>query len=100
MLGRDHVEAAQADILQLPSVGRTFDVIDSAGVLVPFGAPMEGWRLLLSILRPGGVMRLGLYSEFARQCIVAGRQLIAERGLGSSADDIRSFRHDVLQMPP
>jgi SAM-dependent methyltransferase len=84
----------------LPSIGRTFDVIDSAGVLVALADPAAGWRILLSILRPRGVMRIGLYSELARQSVVAGRKLIAERGLGGSAKDIRDFRHEVMRMPP
>jgi len=98
-LGYDSVDFAQADILQLPSLGRTFDVIDSAGVLVALADPMKGWRSLLSVLRPGGVMRLGLYSELARQYIVLGRQLIAERGLGGTAAEIREFRQEIFQLP-
>jgi len=51
-----------------------------------------GWRLLLSMLRPGGFMRLGLYSKAARQDLVDARRFIAERGYGPSTEDIRRSR--------
>jgi hypothetical protein len=44
-------------------------------------------------------MRVGLYSEFARQPVIAAQAFIAERGYGGSTDDIRRFRQDVLTEP-
>jgi Tfp pilus assembly protein PilF/SAM-dependent methyltransferase len=95
-LGLSHVEYAQADILKLGSIGRTFDIIESGGVLHHLEDPMAGWRVLLSLLRPGGLMLLGFYSELARRHIVAARAFIAERGYGRTADDIRRCRQDLL----
>jgi tetratricopeptide (TPR) repeat protein len=97
-LGLDNVEFAQADILQLPSLGRTFDVVDSTGVLHHLGDPLAGWRALVSILHPGGLMRIGLYSEIARQMIVLARKEIAARGYGQSAKEIRRFRQEIMAM--
>lgn len=94
--GLTNVEYAQADILELGSIGRTFDVIESTGVLHHMAEPWAGWRVLLSLLRPGGVMQVGLYSELARTDIVAARSLIAERGYGRSAEDIRRCRQELL----
>ena len=39
--------------------------------------PLRGWRVLVSLLRPGGVMNIGLYSELARQDVVQARAFIA-----------------------
>jgi SAM-dependent methyltransferase len=97
-LNLTHVEFAQADILQLPSLGRTFNVIDSTGVLHHLGDPTAGWRALESILRPGGIMRIGLYSELARQVIVLARKEIAARRYGQSAKEIRRFRQEIIAM--
>ena len=94
-LGLSNIEYAQADILQLQSIGRTFDVIEASGVLHHLADPMAGWRVLLSILRPGGFMRLGLYSKLARQDLVAARTFIAQRGYGPSAAEIRRFREEL-----
>jgi len=97
-LGLDNIEYGQADILKLGSLGRSFDVIDCGGVLHHLGDPMAGWRVLLSLLRPNGVMRIALYSELARRHVVAARTFVAEHGYGRGADDIRRFRQDVLAL--
>ena len=62
-LGIENIEYAQADLLKLGSLGRTFDVVESAGVLHHLENPFEGWQVLLSLLKPHGLMRLGFYSE-------------------------------------
>lgn len=43
-------------------------------------------------------MRLGLYSERARQTIVAARKFISEHGYRATADDIRRCRQDLLSL--
>jgi tetratricopeptide (TPR) repeat protein/2-polyprenyl-3-methyl-5-hydroxy-6-metoxy-1,4-benzoquinol methylase len=88
---------AQADILELGTSGRQFDLIESLGVLHHLADPFAGWRALLSLLRPGGFMLLGLYSEMARRSVIAARALIKERELGDSADDIRGFRQHLIR---
>lgn len=93
------VEFAQADILKLGAVDKTFDVIDSVGVLHHLADPYAGWRVLLSLLRPGGLMRIGLYSTLAHADIAMAQAMIAQRGLGRSADDIRRFRQDIIALP-
>ena len=58
-LGLANIEYAQADILKLADISRTFDVIESVGVLHHLADPFAGWRTLLSRLRPGRVHVLG-----------------------------------------
>jgi 2-polyprenyl-3-methyl-5-hydroxy-6-metoxy-1,4-benzoquinol methylase/cytochrome c-type biogenesis protein CcmH/NrfG len=93
--GLTNVEFAQADIMKLGSLGRSFDFIDSSGVLHHTADPWAAWRVLLSLLRPGGMMQIGLYSELARRNVVAARALIAERGYRAVPDDIRRVREIV-----
>jgi SAM-dependent methyltransferase len=95
--GLHNIEYAQADILGLPALGRGFDRIEAVGVLHHLAEPETGWRGLLSLLRNGGEMRVGLYSEPARRAIVAVRSLIAERGYRPTAEDIRKCRQEVLR---
>ena len=90
-----NVEFAQADIMKLGSLGRQFDFIDAFGVLHHLADPWEGWRILLSLLRPGGAMTVGLYSAQARRNVVAGRALIAQRGYQPTPDDIRRCREEI-----
>jgi SAM-dependent methyltransferase/tetratricopeptide (TPR) repeat protein len=95
----ERVEYVQGDILKLGGISRTFDLIASAGVLHHMADPLEGWRVLLSLLRPGGFMHLGLYSEIARRDVVAARAFIAERGYASTTADIRHCRQDLMNTP-
>jgi tetratricopeptide (TPR) repeat protein/SAM-dependent methyltransferase len=94
-MGVTNVEFAHADIMKLSSIGRTFDFIDSSGVLHHLGDPWAGWRELLTLLRPGGIMQVGLYSELARKNVIAARALIAERGFRPVPEDIRRLREIV-----
>jgi Flp pilus assembly protein TadD/SAM-dependent methyltransferase len=97
-LGIANIEFGRADILQLESLGQTFDAIEVLGVLHHLRDPLEGWRVLLNLLRPGGFMWVGLYSALARQCVTAARAFIAERGYGHTADAIRQCRQDILAL--
>src|SRR5580704_128118 len=95
-LGFHNIEFAQADITKAAAIGRSFDFIDVSGVLHHLGDPWQGWRALLTLLRPGGVMQVGLYSKLARQNVVAARALIAERGYRPVPQDIRRCREEIL----
>jgi len=94
-----NIEYAQADILKLREIGRTFDVVYSSGVLHHMADPGEAWRILVSLLRPGGLMNLSLYSELGRADVVAARAFIAERGYQPTTADIRRCRQELLLTP-
>jgi tetratricopeptide (TPR) repeat protein/SAM-dependent methyltransferase len=97
-LGLTSIEFAQADILELGATDKRFDVIECSGVLHHMTNPFAGWLALLSLLRPGGFMQVGLYSQTARRDIARTRRLIAERDYGTSADDIRRCRQELLAL--
>src|ERR1700690_991143 len=86
----------QADILDLGRFGKTFDLIVSSGVRHHMRDPLAGLRALLDVLRPGGVLKLGLYSTLARAPIAEARAWIAKSGLDPSLQGIRAFRAAVL----
>lgn len=93
------ISYGQADILNIGAIGRSFDVVSASGVLHHLANPFAAWRGLLSVLKPGGVMHLGLYSEIARRDVVAVRKFIADRGYGSTPDEIRRCRQELLNSP-
>lgn len=95
-LGIGNIDYAQADLLQLDSLDRAFDLIEVLGVLHHLADPLAGWRALLAKLRPGGVMRVALYSELARASVVAGRELIARSGFAADTDGIRACRQAIM----
>lgn len=98
--GLSKLEYAQADITAVSGMDRTFDIIDSSGVLHHLREPLDGWRNLLGLLRPGGLMHIGLYSSTARQDVSAARELIAHENLDSSATSIRTFRQRLMHLKP
>lgn len=94
--GLTNIEYAQADIMQLASMHRSFEMIESVGVLHHLDVPMAGLRQLVSLLRPGGIMYLGFYSALARSNVEAARNYITEKAYGSTAEDIRQCREDMM----
>ena len=87
----------QADILDLDLLEREFDIIESIGVLHHMADPMAGWRKLCAHLKPGGVMRIGLYRDLGRQDIMAGRAYVQEKKLAADANGIRRFRQALIR---
>lgn len=98
-LGISNLELVHADLLNVHLLGRQFDVIESVGVLHHMADPIQGWRALASCLRPGGLMKIGLYSETARKDIVAAQSFVAERGFTAVPEEIRRCRQEILAMP-
>ena len=94
--GIHNIEYAQADVLELGTLGRTFDLIEAVGVLHHLSDPAKAWQVLESILRPGGLMLVGVFSALAERRINAQREFIQERQYGASADDIRRARQELI----
>ena len=93
----ENIEYMQADILDLEKLNKQFDIIESAGVLHHMDNPMKGWKVLTDCLKPGGLIRIGLYSELARHNIVKIREEISQIGIGSSDAELRSFRDMMIE---
>lgn len=98
--GLTTIEFAQADILTLPALARHFDVIDASGVLHHMGDPLEGWRALVSLLRPGGLMHIALYSAAARQEIRALRAIVTETAWAPTPAGLRALRQMIVSREP
>ncbi len=95
-LGVKNVDFKQADILKLGQLDSDYDIVESVGVLHHMKDPLAGWRIITDRLKPGGIMKIGLYSEIARESIVRAREMIAERKLEESPETIREFRQEIL----
>ena len=90
-LNIENIEFIQADILQLKKLNKKFDIIESAGAIQTMQDPIAGLKVLLDILEPHGFLRLGLYSEIARQPVVEIREFIKDKD-----KDIRSLRELII----
>lgn len=98
-LGLESIEYRQADILALGALEERFDLVECSGVLHHLEDPLEGWRILAGLRKPGALMRIGLYSETGRRAVVRARELIAARGFGADADGIRACRAAIRDDP-
>lgn len=98
-LGVATIEYAQADILRLTALERQFDLVESSGVLHHLADPLAGWRALLPLVRPGGILRLGFYSALARRGIARIRERLAAAGCEATPDAIRRFRQELMDTP-
>lgn len=94
--GVKNIQFMQADILDVPHLDKKFDIIESVGVLHHMKTPLDGWGALKKVLANDGVMQIGLYSETARQSVIALRDAIAQLQLSDEGTDIRLLRDLVL----
>ena len=99
-LDLNRIAFVQGDILDVAALEQTFDVVTSTGVLHHMADPAEGLARLTAVLKPGGVMRLALYSRRAREAVRLAREAIAAAGWSPDAEGIRALRRAVLTLPP
>jgi len=93
----ENVALIHGDILDLKEWSEPLDVIECVGVLHHMDDPLEGWRILSHLLKPGGLMRIGLYSSLARREIANVREFIAKLGLEATEEDIRRGRQEIIE---
>jgi SAM-dependent methyltransferase len=98
--GIKNITFMHGDILELEKIGKTFDLVQSTGVIHHMRDPMEGWRSLVKVLKPNGLMRMALYSEIARRDLVKTQKAILEKGYASDTEGMRAFRDDVAKVMP
>ena len=91
-----NIDFLHADILQLNNLNKKFDVIECVGTLHHMQDPLAGLKILLDLLEPHGFMKLGLYSEIARQSVVKARKLIKRKKFKNTVEDIRNFRESII----
>jgi SAM-dependent methyltransferase/tetratricopeptide (TPR) repeat protein len=98
--GLERIRFAQADILALGGLEERFDLIEAVGVLHHLADPLAGWRQLAGLLKPGGFMKIGLYSTRARSTIAEARGFVRQAGFAADAAGIRAARQAILALDP
>ncbi len=93
----NNIDFIQGDILDLESIDRKFDIIESVGVLHHMDNPLKGWKILTSCLNNDSLMLIGLYSEKARQHIIQIKNKINKLKLHSNYENIIKFRKELIE---
>ena len=99
-MGVSSIEFMQGDILALDSLDQQFDVVECGGVLHHLYEPIKGWQTLLKLLKPGGVMGIGLYSRLARRFVNEAKKCIAGKQSPPTPQTIRRIRQEMQSSFP
>jgi Tfp pilus assembly protein PilF/SAM-dependent methyltransferase len=97
-LSLQRIEFARADLTKLAANGRSFDVIEASG-LASRPDPRAALIALIPLLRPGGVMRIGLLGEAAHRELAAARDFAQQGNYQPDAEGIRLLRQNLLRQP-
>lgn len=96
-----NVTFEQRDLHRVGELGRTFDLISCSGVIHHLPDPEAGWRALVEVLKPGGVISVMVYSKLARMRVKAARRRIADLlDRPIDGDLMREARARLLTDPP
>ena len=99
-IGLQTIRFLHLDLHKVAELQEQFDVIFCSGVLHHLPDPEQGWAALVAVLRPGGVMRVMLYSALARRKLADARALIADLAAEPLSDDLlRRARQRFLDRP-
>ena len=92
----NNVEFLHGDLLLSERLGQQYDVIECSGVLHHMQQPDAGLKAISQQLKPGGLLKIALYSRHARVRISQLREHLQDH-IPSNADDIRLIREALLQ---
>ncbi len=84
------------DLLDLELLNKKFDIIISTGCLHHMEKPEDGLESLVNVLKPQGLIYLGLYSKRARSEIEWTRRYIQKRKIDVTEYNMRVFRTKIL----
>lgn len=90
--GMTNMRFGQGDILQAAALGQRFGLIECGGVLHQLPDPLAGWAALLTVLEPGGLMRIAVHSRTAQQALAPARAMIAREGFAPTPEGVRDAR--------
>ncbi|HYG46640.1 MAG TPA: class I SAM-dependent methyltransferase [Allosphingosinicella sp.] len=100
-LGLGRIRFRQLDLHDVAELGRSFDFIACSGVLHHLPDPEAGWAALAAALKPGGAMRVMVYSKIARLKVRAAQRHLADlRGRAADADLLREARRRLIERSP
>jgi SAM-dependent methyltransferase len=86
-------------IEELPTLGMTFDLVMSIGVLHHMADPFTGMKALAACVRPDGAILASLYTKHGRAGVYLLQSVFRDLGLGQDEISLRMVK-DTLSLLP
>jgi 2-polyprenyl-3-methyl-5-hydroxy-6-metoxy-1,4-benzoquinol methylase len=94
--GVANLDLHHGNVMEVKRLGLEFDVVDCYGVLHHLADPAAGLRALASVLVPGGLVRLGLYSARGRTFLDQAQAFARVHAGDGSKSALRESRRKLL----
>ena len=85
-----------ADLHEADGWDTQFEVVHALGVLHHTPDPFESWAILRRRVSPQGFMKVGLYSQVARERLSETRAWLKSQGWSTTFHGLREFRRKVM----
>ena len=97
--GISNVRLVHGDILKIAEIGITFNHISAVGSVHHMRDPLSGVKALAGVLKPGGSIKLALYSKFGRTAQLAGIELRQNLDIPATREGIQKLRQAIYSLP-
>lgn len=94
-----NLELHQLPIEEVGSLGRSFDLVVSTGVLHHMAEPDAGAKALAACLRPDGVMALMLYARYGRIGVEMMQSVFRDLGLRQNDASVLMVKEAIATLP-
>lgn len=89
----------RGDLLEIESLGGSFDVIISTGVLHHLADPGAGLAALKTVLAPDGVMVLMVYGQTVRTGVYMLQDAFRRMGIEQTSEGVATVRRILSELP-
>lgn len=95
----DNLELHRLSIVDVASLGQTFDEIICTGVLHHLPEPEQGLRSLHDVLSPDGAMQIMVYASYGRTGIYMIQEYCRRLGIGTSDKELEDLGATLKRLP-
>lgn len=97
--GVANLRLAQCDMNQATLLNQVFDNISAVGSVHHVADPLRAVAALKEVLKPGGILKLALYSTHGRAPVLEVIALRRREGISSTPEGIRRLRQLIYALP-
>ncbi len=87
-------------IEEVPSLGKTFDLVVSTGVLHHMAEPKAGMKALGEVMRPDGVAAIMVYARYGRAGVELMQAIFRDMGLKQDEESLQMVKSAIAALAP